>query len=300
MRRYYPWRLRKRKVLALLFAYQLAILALGLLTLSWEFASVIVPLYLFSMAVLLFATSRYARDGDIEVIYTALGANLGAAASVMMRRDLSAEFGLGAHDRDSLRDMLNMPEALKVTGKLFAEHRIRSHEPSEAGRKAADIILLLLGALVGAVAQKHLAPPPLAALSGFSIGDFISYEGVTVIIVSIMLLSAAALAVTGRGRQKKEDDTLKKWAREDPAQLFGVFFAGDREVQLKIGSAIRAAAALTSLNSTVLDAMQQITGLDLSGRQRRPTALGDIQWLMFTFNMGIVFGAILPPLVGLG
>jgi hypothetical protein len=40
MRRYYPWRFRKRKVLAALFTYQIAILILGAFTLSWQFASV--------------------------------------------------------------------------------------------------------------------------------------------------------------------------------------------------------------------------------------------------------------------
>jgi hypothetical protein len=108
------------------------------------------------------------------------------------------------------------------------------------------------------------------------------------------------LAVAGNRRAKQVDSNLKEWARENPVSLFEVFFRGDPDVRLKVGNAIRSASYLARLDPAALLAIQQITGFGLSSVNRRPTALGDIQWLMFTFNMGIIFGAILPPLAGLG
>jgi hypothetical protein len=97
----------------------------------------------------------------------------------MMRLDLARDYNLNADDRMSLLQLVNGGKALEATEKLFAEHRIRSNEPSEFGRKAADLALLVLGALVGAVAQKHLAPPPTSALSGFSFDAFVTHESLS-------------------------------------------------------------------------------------------------------------------------
>jgi hypothetical protein len=69
---YIPWREKKKTWLKLMLGVQIAVLLLGSTVLDARFAVIVVPLYLFSMAVIFYGAHQYVRDGDVEVIHRGL------------------------------------------------------------------------------------------------------------------------------------------------------------------------------------------------------------------------------------
>jgi hypothetical protein len=296
------WRVRKRKVLKVLLGLQLGALLIGLTTLDWAFASVVVPLYLFSVAALMFATNKYSRDGDIEVIYTVFGANLRAIADLMARPDFASCYELTAEDCSRLAIMEARPGGIEFAQRLFADHRIRSDEPRAISRRIADVVLLLLGTLVGAAAQHRLAPPKGAdaVIWHHNITAIIEYEPYTVTVLTTMIAFVLVASVIGSVRVRAVRENLIDHALRCPEWLIGVFLPGAPEVRKKIRDALRSASSLPAMNAQYIYSVEQITGVKIIGKTRRATALGEIQWMIFLFDMGIILGVVLPPMLGIG
>jgi hypothetical protein len=298
---YAGWRVQKRKVIKLLLSYQAAVLLVGSLTLSWDFASVVVPLGAFSIAVLAYATSRYARDGDWEVIHVVFGANIRDIVNLMRSPELARQYDLNADDSQRLARLAAHPEAMAAVQELFASHRIIDEEPNATNKRLTDIVLLLLGAIIGAFAQRQMAPPPGShpLIWNINIIQFVRQESRVLILLAVMALSAVTLSVVGKRRSAAEQQLLVRYAVERPLSLLTDTFVVVPEVRRKIRDAVRWASRMAAVDASSVQALENVTGAKIMKAERRGTALGDIQWTILLFDLGIVLGATLPPLLGI-
>lgn len=299
---YEGWRARKSKVLRYLLLYQGIVLLLGSSVLSWNFASVIVPLYLFSVAVLAYATHRYARDGDWEVIHIVFGANLRDIIALMMSAEFAGLYELTAEDQRRLAAMITKPEAIGFAQELFASHRIIDHEPSAGNKRLADVGLLLLGAVIGGLAQRRLSPPAgvQPEIWHLSITRFLAQESYVLTITTVLVASAVALNFLGKRRAENERRMLERYARERPVPLLMEFLPATPEVRHKIRDAVQWAGRISGADMPSVTALERITGAKITKGGPGKTALGDMQWTVLLFDMGIVLGIALPPLLGIG
>jgi hypothetical protein len=298
---YEGWRTQKRRVLKFLLLYQLAVLLLGATTLSWNFASVVVPLYLFSIAVLAFCTWRYARDGDWEIIHVVFGANLRDVINIMRSPDFARQYGLGMEDVNRLGRLAAQPDSIAFAQELFANHQIVSEEPSDRGKRVADVVLLLLGAIVGGFAGPRLKPPDGSNPEIWRLNPvlFVEKEPYLITMLAILCGGALVLHAIARRRAAAEHHRLVRYAREQPLVLLGSVLPYDAEVRDKVRDAVRAAARLSAADVRSVTAMEAITGLTITRAERRPTVLSEMQWMVLLFDLGIVLGVVLPPLLGI-
>jgi hypothetical protein len=191
---------------------------------------------------------------------------------------------------------------MALAQELFASHRIIEGEPSARNKRIADIVLLLLGAIVGAFAQRCLGPPagPHPAIWDTSIGEFMRTEAPVLSVLAVLVGTFAALAVIGNRRAEAERKLLMRYAQERPLTLFADTFPALPEVRLKIRDAVRWAAGISATNATSVLALERITGARIMHGEQRRTALAEIEWTILLFDMGIVLGVTLPPMLGIG
>jgi hypothetical protein len=77
------------------------------------------------MAVLLFATYLYARNGDIEVIHTVFGANLLGVARLMTRPNFAGFYELTLADQRGLHNLAEKPGLAAFVQGLYRDHRVK-------------------------------------------------------------------------------------------------------------------------------------------------------------------------------
>jgi hypothetical protein len=299
---YEGWRARKRKVLKYLLLFQGIVLLVMVPTLTWAFASVVVPLYLFSVAVLAYATYRYARDGDWEVIHIVFGANLRDIIALMMSPEFARRYELTPEDSRQLAAMINRPEAIGFVQGLFASHRIIDSEPSARNKRLADVLLLLLGAVIGGIAQHRLSPPAGAhvELWHLSPAAFIVHESFRLAIIMLLVATVVGLNILGNRRMENEHRMLERYARERPIPLLMQILPSTAEVRRKIREAVQWTGRMSGADMSSVVALENITGAKITKGEPRKTALGDMQWTVLLFDMGIMLGVALPPLLGIG
>jgi hypothetical protein len=299
---YLGWRARKRKVIRFLLSYQAAVLLVGSLTLSPGFASIVLPLGAFSMVVLAYATNHYGRDGDWEVIHIVFGANLRDIVGLMRSSQIGGLYGLTADDSRQLATLAGHPEAMKLVQDLFASHRIIDEEPSATTKRVIDIVLLLLGAIIGGIAQRQMAPPagPHPAIWNINVHEFIRQESRVLVILAVIVASAIVLSLVGKRKAAAEHQLLVRYATERPLSLFADTFPVLPEVRRKIRDAVRWAARMSTVDTRSVEALEHVTGATIMVRKQHGSALGDIEWAIYLFNMGIVLGVTLPPMLGIG
>lgn len=299
---YTAWAVQKPKVIKALLAYQTAVMVIGSLALSWSFAVIVIPLAAFSIAVLAYATNRYARDGDWLVIHEVFGANLRDIVNIIRSDDqISQCYGMDAEDKRRLAHLAARPEALTAVQELFAGHRIIGIEPKTANKKMADVVLLLLGAIVGGLAQARLgAPKGYHPIWTIDVGEFIKQDWHRLIVMPILILCAVSLSYIGNRRMAGEQRLLKQYAVERPISLLTDTFAAVPEVRQKVRDAARWASKMSTVDSTSVQALEGVTGTKILKVGHVGTALGDIQWTILMFDLGIVLGVTLPPMLGIG
>jgi hypothetical protein len=298
---YTGWAALKPKVIKICVAYQAAVILIGSTTLSRNFVIIIVPLAAFSIAVLAYAINHYARDADWQVIHDIFGANLRDIANIMRSDDqVSRCYGLDQQDRRRLGLLASRPEALTAVQELFANHPIIDEEPKAINKRIADVMLLLLGAIVGAFAQHWLAPPnSYEPIWKLNLGAFARQEWHMLVIMSFLILSFICLSIVANRRNARETRFLRQYAVARPLSLLTDTLVAAPEVRRKVGDAARWASNMATVDIASIQALEGVTGTKIIKVGQLGTALGDVQWTMLMFNMGILLGAILPRMLGI-
>jgi hypothetical protein len=230
------------------------------------------------------------------------GANLRDVINIMRSPEFVQQYGLSPGDVVQLRGLATQPESIAFAQELFANHQIVSEEPSDFGKRVADVVLLLLGAAVGGAVSHRLGPPDGVNTEIWRLNPvlLVEKEPYLITVLAILCGSAAVLHAIARRRAATQHRTLVRYAQEQPLLLLRSVLPYDPEVRVKVRDAVRAAARITVADARSIAAVEGITGITIGKAEHRPTVLSDLQWMVFLFDLGIVLGAVLPPLLGIG
>jgi hypothetical protein len=251
--------------------------------------------------VLAIALYRYTPDGDVRVIRAILGANLPGVASLVGGSELGLQYGVAPRAREALAAATRLDRgALARVGAWYRANSVDEQGPSERVRVFADVVLMVVGAVVGNVAQRLLAPPPGVDgpiwtwdLSRVAPGDWLAF-------VPALALAAVwvAMSVAGARTVRTRHRQLVGLAERNPRWLLGTWLPSTNEVRQKFRQEVEAAAALLAMDEREQAAYDRLRGVPPPTKWRQ-SALGDVQFMIWLFGTGIILGAVLPPLLGL-
>jgi hypothetical protein len=298
--KYIPWRVRRRRVLAATIAIQAVVVGGGALMLERRFFQVVGPLCVGASAVLAIALYRYAPDGDVRVIRAILGANLPGVASLVGGSEVGLQYGVAPQVREALAAATRQDRgALARVGAWYRANAVNERGPSERAQVFAEVVLMVVGAVVGGVAQRLLAPPGMAGpiwtwdLSRVTPRDWLAFApALALAAVWVAMLVAGARTVRSRQRQ------LVGLAERNPRWLVSAWLPSTNEVRQKFRQEVEAAAALLAMDEREQAAYDRLRGVPPPTKWRQ-SALGDVQFMIWLFGTGIILGAVLPSLLGL-
>jgi hypothetical protein len=235
------------------------------------------------------------------VIRAILGANTPGVANLIGASELGLQYGVAPRAREALAAAARLDRgALARVGAWYRVSGVKEQGPSERTRVFAEVVLMVVGAVVGNVAQRLLAPPsgvdgPIWTwdLSHVAPGDWLAFA-------PALALAAVwvAMSVAGARTVRTQYRQLVGLAERNPRWLLGSWLPSTNEVRQKFRQEVEAAAALLAMDEREQAAYDRLRGIPPPTNWRQ-SALGEVQYMIWLFGTGIILGAVLPSLLGL-
>ncbi len=263
---------------------------------------VILPLNAFAGITMIVSVYRYWEDMDLVHIRQIIAGNFRGIAEVMCDPDMRAAYGFSDEDGIALRAVLDDKDGSatnRVQGLYLENYRV-GRRPSEAGLVIANLVLLLSGAAIGDVAEDQLVPSA-SAIPAIWQDPLSLWQLVVLLMTSIPILLAIASFLIHRWNTRRDVERLaklRKDVQENPQEAIVSTLPRTDAVKVKFRAQLRHAVVLLTYDPSMEAAVHDLLGS--SPRPTwRPSGVESIYLTVISFGLGVILGALLPPLLGL-
>ncbi len=278
------------------------VLILGVFTLPRHTWPVFFPLFIYTTFVSFPAMLYFGEDFDILRIRAMIAADLRSVASIFLSMvEQGARYGLKEDEVEHLRKVPNAPtSSIQRVQAVYWRNRRLGKRPSEIQLLIANFVLLLVAAAIGDVVENQLVPDAAAVPPLWSMGPF----GLIALLLSTsaLFLSVRSFVAFYRSMERWERQsfvTIQSAMRDRPqGATIELLSSLNEEARYKLAEELKDASNYLDYAPRIEKSVSRLHGSAPEG-EWRPSGLLSVCLTNFSFGIGLILGAYLPPLLGL-
>ena len=292
---------QRRLGVVVTFDFIAAMLIVMFFLFSGNILSILIPLSVFTAAIVLAAAYQYWEDADLIRIRQIIAGDFYGVAEVMSGNNLGDRYGLTQQERHALNAVAGAdPIQIRRVQGLYLRYYLVSGHARESVLVVANLALVVIGAALSSIVPRQLVPDP-AAIPNLWRDPTLLLPLATSLLRSLpvwILIIVFSLYFWSELRARRSLVQIREAVSKAPAEVITRSLRPTQEVKRKFRTQLQHAVALLGYSRTMQEAVNDLRGLD-ERREWRPSSLVSIELMMFSFGFGLFLGALLPPLLGL-
>ncbi len=278
------------------------VMTLGVFTLPRHTWPIWIPLFIYTACVSIPAMLFLGEDYDILRIRAMIAADFRSVTSAFLRTlDGGEQYELKAGEIEQMRKVpLASDSSIQRVQTAYWTNRRFGRRLSEKQLLVANFILLLVGAAIGDVVENQLVPDAEAIPPLWGMGPL----GLIALLFSVLafFLAMRRLLAFYRAMERQEHqnfDTIRSAMTQRPQEVAVTLLSSlNNKARYKLAEELKYASYYLDSTPGLEESLIRLRGYDREG-EWRPSGLMVVCLTNFSFGIGLILGAYLPPLLGL-